>query len=150
MNGSSKYHARPVLGKPPSDWPNLIEHLAEVADRAARFVGLFGGIAGLLHDLGKYSDAFQRCLEANQGAGDESEQEDQGGHSKIDHSTAGAQYLDRLLMHIAKRKEMQNFSDLPFLSRGSSHIASWGIMQDSSTEFRCTTELHWSGGSGKP
>lgn len=45
----------------------ISEHLRGVADRAAEYALAFGaseeaGIAGLLHDLGKYGDLFQRRL----------------------------------------------------------------------------------------
>lgn len=57
------------------------EHLHGTAERAASFAKPFGGesqarLAGLLHDIGKYSDGFQRRL---------------AGGEKVDHSTAGAQ-----------------------------------------------------------
>ena len=56
-------------------------HLKEVSRLAAEFARLFGadswaGAAGLVHDIGKYSDAFQRRILAN--------------GPKVDHSTAGA------------------------------------------------------------
>jgi CRISPR-associated endonuclease/helicase Cas3 len=63
------------------DWEPLAEHLAAVAGLAARFAEPFGAaeearFAGLLHDLGKYSDTFTRRLE--------------GGPSGLDHWSAGA------------------------------------------------------------
>ena len=56
------------------------DHLLGTAERAASFAQPFGGqeqarLAGLLHDIGKYSDGFQQRL--------------QGG-KRVDHSTAGA------------------------------------------------------------
>ena len=46
---------------------NLLEHLRNVADAAARYCAAFGGekfarYAGLLHDIGKYDPAFQQYL----------------------------------------------------------------------------------------
>ena len=58
------------------------EHLEGTAELAERFAGAFeageaGRIAGLLHDVGKYSDNFQRRI--------------RGSSEQVDHSTAGAQ-----------------------------------------------------------
>ena len=72
-------HSKP--GRPPDEWQPLQAHLEAVADKAAGFAQSFGAgelarVVGILHDLGKYSTAFQLRL--------------QGG-SPSDHSTAGAQ-----------------------------------------------------------
>lgn len=71
----------------PDTWQPLLEHLTAVAElasnRAARFGGEdFARWAGLLHDLGKFSGEFQRYLETSKG--------------RVDHSTAGAQWVRRL------------------------------------------------------
>jgi CRISPR-associated endonuclease/helicase Cas3 len=63
-----------------SDWQLLSDHLQKVAELAADNARYFNGgamasLAGNLHDLGKYSDAFQRRLE---------------GGLRVDHATAGA------------------------------------------------------------
>lgn len=63
------------------EWQGLKEHLEAVAGRARSFADKFGAgvwaeAAGLLHDIGKYSDAFQARLE--------------GDPASVDHSTAGA------------------------------------------------------------
>jgi CRISPR-associated endonuclease/helicase Cas3 len=68
-------------------WQPLREHLAAVSSLAAARGGKFGSakaatLAGLLHDLGKYSNAFQRRLD--------------GSGESVDHSTAGAQEVRRL------------------------------------------------------
>ncbi|MCB8879381.1 CRISPR-associated endonuclease Cas3'' [Acidisoma cellulosilytica] len=62
-------------------WEPLLHHLQEVADLAAALAARFGcaefgRLAGLLHDIGKYSPAFQARL--------------QGAAARVDHSTAGA------------------------------------------------------------
>jgi CRISPR-associated endonuclease/helicase Cas3 len=62
-------------------WEPLAEHLRDVAERAASFASIFSAaeearLAGLLHDLGKYSEVFSRRL-----AGQE---------SGLDHWSAGA------------------------------------------------------------
>jgi CRISPR-associated helicase Cas3/CRISPR-associated endonuclease Cas3-HD len=68
-----------VLSK--EHWQLLKDHLDEVArlteERAAKFgAGKLGRIIGLTHDIGKYSEDFQKRLE--------------GKKNKVDHATAGA------------------------------------------------------------
>ncbi|MFC0269050.1 CRISPR-associated helicase/endonuclease Cas3 [Kushneria aurantia] len=63
------------------DWQTLADHLQAVAELAAQRADRFGmadsgRVAGLLHDLGKYSHDFQRRLA--------------GSKEAVDHSTAGA------------------------------------------------------------
>ena len=54
---------------PESEWEPLEVHLREVAELAAEFASTFGAgewgrLAGLWHDLGKYSPVFQAgCIE---------------------------------------------------------------------------------------
>ncbi|MGE3149239.1 MAG: CRISPR-associated helicase Cas3' [Pseudorhodoplanes sp.] len=66
-----------------SDWQSLAEHLEAVADHAAENAKKFGAdewgrMAGLLHDIGKYSREFQiERLEKKDGR-------------RVDHSSAGA------------------------------------------------------------
>lgn len=65
-------------------WQSLEEHLHCVAERAAEFAVPFHGehfarLIGLLHDLGKASEAFQKRL--------------RGLGPKVDHSSAGAREL---------------------------------------------------------
>ncbi len=67
---------------------SLKEHLLKTAERAGEFAAVFGfrhwgSLAGLWHDLGKYSKAFQKKLEAV--AGDEAHLE---AKVRLDHSTA--------------------------------------------------------------
>lgn len=69
---------------------SLKEHLFHTAERAGEFAAAFGfrswgWLGGLWHDLGKYSQAFQKKLEAV--AGDEAHLE---AKARVDHSTAGA------------------------------------------------------------
>src|SRR5208283_539566 len=70
----------------------LREHLTQTAQRAALFASAFGfgqwgWLCGLWHDLGKYSEAFQKKLRA--AAGDDAHLE---ARAQVDHSTAGALY----------------------------------------------------------
>ena len=73
----------------------LEEHLRQVAKGAAKFAETFGSsdwgfLAGLWHDLGKYSAEFQRRIKAVSGYDAEAHLEGQPG--RVDHSTAGAQH----------------------------------------------------------
>lgn len=59
----------------------VLEHLNATAELCARFSSAFGAeeqgrLAGLAHDIGKYSDAFQRRIN--------------GSDIRVDHATAGA------------------------------------------------------------
>ena len=61
---------------------SLKEHLENTAQLAGKFAKEFdaydwGYCAGMLHDIGKYSDEFQERIN--------------GSNKKVDHSTAGAQ-----------------------------------------------------------
>lgn len=72
---------------PGPDWELLAPHLLAVAGRASAFAASFGGewarAAGLLHDIGKASDAFQRRIRGAK-------------NLSVDHSTAGAREAVRL------------------------------------------------------
>jgi CRISPR-associated endonuclease/helicase Cas3 len=64
-----------------ADWQSLRDHLLQVGERAALYAAAFGGqelaqVAGQLHDLGKYTEKFQRRL--------------RGEVPKVDHATWGA------------------------------------------------------------
>lgn len=78
-----------------ADWQLLIDHLTNTANLAQSFgvdagISDFSYFAGLLHDIGKYSFAFQNRLK--------------GSKHPVDHSTAGAQEL---------HKKFQNSSIYP-------------------------------------
>lgn len=82
----TKYYGH--SGKSPdySDWQTLKEHLEKVAQKASIFGDEFGAadiayLAGIYHDIGKYSDAFQRRL--------------RGSSVPVDHSTAGAKECEQ-------------------------------------------------------
>jgi len=93
-----KYFAHTLPGKPPADWQLLEQHLKETAEKAKQFASAFkaedwGYLAGLWHDIGKYSDVFQQRL---------SNMQDVDGHietkpGRPDHSTAGAQHATQTL-----------------------------------------------------
>ena len=80
---------------------SLREHIEGASALASAFAGkiglpAFGELMGLLHDFGKYSDAFQSYIKSAEGKiePDDDEYVDAGRmKGKIDHSTAGAQYF---------------------------------------------------------
>ena len=74
---------------------DLDEHLRGVGKLAEEYAQVFGSgdwaqVAGLWHDLGKYSAEFQRRIKSVSGYDAEAHLEGQSG--RVDHSTAGAQY----------------------------------------------------------
>ena len=77
----SKYFAHSLDGLEPHQWHVLSEHLENTGEIAAGFLAAVNGsdlgrAAGILHDLGKYTKAFQARLH--------------GSETRVDHSTAGA------------------------------------------------------------
>ncbi|MBY0256934.1 CRISPR-associated helicase Cas3' [Methylobacterium sp.] len=81
--------AHSLPGQPEAEWEQLGTHLHRVANLAGGFAAAFGcgGLgraAGLLHDLGKASDAFQAYIRQPRSDG-------ATGPRGPDHSTAGAQ-----------------------------------------------------------
>lgn len=82
-----------------TDWQKLPSHLIAVSELAAckgDFIGIAPAarLAGLLHDLGKYTPAFQARLRGKAG--------------RVDHSTAGAATALRL----ARAPDDQNIAEL--------------------------------------
>lgn len=80
----------------------LAEHLHGVASLASEFAAKFGlssqgELIGLLHDLGKYSAAFQAYIQSATNLLKQDEDEEfvdaAGLKGKIDHSTSGAQFI---------------------------------------------------------
>lgn len=81
------YYAHSRDGQSETEWQLLIEHLKATSDLAAEMGQALGiaemaRIAGLLHDIGKYSSEFQTRL--------------RGSSQRVDHSTAGAREIIRL------------------------------------------------------
>ncbi|MCF7515461.1 CRISPR-associated endonuclease Cas3'' [Pseudoalteromonas sp. L23] len=84
----SKYFGHSGNNEDKSDWQPLRDHLCRVASGAELNSKYFKAaklsyLAGLLHDLGKYSPEFQARLE--------------GVTNKVDHATAGAKIAAELL-----------------------------------------------------
>jgi CRISPR-associated endonuclease/helicase Cas3 len=78
------YYAHSGRGDDRKDWQALKAHLEQVAALAAHMAEALGleraaFLAGLFHDLGKYTADFQRRLA--------------GAEVRVDHSTAGAWYM---------------------------------------------------------
>lgn len=99
----SNQYAHSVVGKPPSEWEPLSDHLRNVSQLATEFAKplnaeAWGRIAGLWHDLGKYSKGFQDYLYKENGY--EAHLEGAGG--RVDHSTAGAWHAVRSLPQVGK------------------------------------------------
>jgi len=83
------YFAHSFPDLPTDEWQRLQDHLLAVSDLAGHFGSRFGAgraaaLSGLLHDLGKYSRAFQTRLNGGQA---------------VDHSTAGAKQVLALGTH---------------------------------------------------
>ena len=86
---TEKFYSHSVEGKPTREWQGLEEHLKGTAELAAEFASEFGSgewgcLAGLWHDMGKYSEDFQKMLLASADAHIETKP------GRVDHSTAGA------------------------------------------------------------
>lgn len=79
----------------------LYEHLHGVGDKTYGFankigLGDYGKLIGVLHDIGKFSDEFQNYLKSAVGIINQDEDDyvnSKGMKGKIDHSTAGAQFV---------------------------------------------------------
>jgi CRISPR-associated endonuclease/helicase Cas3 len=92
---------------------SVYNHLEEVANFAAKNaskIGLakVGELIGLLHDFGKYSQAFQNYIGSATGTIDQDEDEyvDAGKlKGKIDHSTAGAKYIWNIVKNETPQKQ---------------------------------------------
>jgi len=87
MEVKRQFYAHTKDGKDKSEWQKLIDHLNRTANFAADFgrdagIAELAKIAGLTHDIGKYSKEFQARLD--------------GSGRKVDHATAGAKELTQL------------------------------------------------------
>mgnify|MGYP000973850681 CR=1 FL=1 len=82
------YYAH-TRGSDKAGWQTILQHLTATAELARNLgsdsgMAEFAAAAAMLHDLGKYSREFQRRLE--------------GSPQKVDHATAGAIEIERLLV----------------------------------------------------
>jgi CRISPR-associated endonuclease/helicase Cas3 len=91
---SMTFYAHSLEDRPQAEWEPLKLHLQTVASEAGKRAAKFGAmelghIAGLLHDLGKYTDEFQKRLA--------------GSPKRVDHAAPGARIAcDRYGQHIGK------------------------------------------------
>lgn len=94
-----RYFGHSKEGADKSEWQCLKDHLVNTANLAADFgrdagIAELARVAGLLHDIGKYSEAFQSRLE--------------GSKRRVDHSTAGA----REIVALFKDRPQKTFADI--------------------------------------
>lgn len=102
-------YAHSIKGRSEEEWQTLEDHSRNVANLAAKFAAPFGSseaarLLGLVHDLGKATKEFQEYLvESNEVACDEDDEGDASGHRHgPDHSTFGAQWLDRSIKGLGR------------------------------------------------
>ena len=103
------------------------EHLKNVSLFSAQNASKFGmtkagELIGLLHDFGKYSETFQNYIGSATGLIEQDEDEyvdSKGFKGKIDHSTAGAQYIWKLTKNNKIQKQI--VAQLLALSVASHH-----------------------------
>lgn len=116
------YFAHSVSERPKDEWQRLKDHLQQVGTMAERFATAFSAgsaakLAGLLHDLGKYTVAFQARLD--------------GSPIKVDHATAGAKRVrelasareDRLVTELIAYVIAGHHTGLPDKIGGESSLA---------------------------
>ena len=105
MNFDYIAHVRKSDGQSQSLQTHLIE-IAEIAKLLAAKLDLdqAGELLGLMHDFGKYSRKFQKYIHDETGLfnPDLDDEESTPNGSKVDHSTAGAQWVYRELRKFDK------------------------------------------------
>jgi CRISPR-associated endonuclease/helicase Cas3 len=92
-----KSYAHSLLDRPVKEWQPLKNHLAQVAEKAAKFAAAFDSAdwawnSGWLHDLGKIANEFQAYLLRENGLDDADY--DSAGNSRVNHSSAGAAWAE--------------------------------------------------------
>jgi len=87
-----QYYAHSTNSLDKSDWQSLEDHLLEVAQLSSKFAKIYGvekcgWVAGLLHDLGKYTKEFQNYLERSQRG-------ERAKRGEVVHALQGAKYVE--------------------------------------------------------
>lgn len=122
-------HKRVASGQHLAEIQALETHLLETGELAASVadkIGLSsaGRLLGLLHDFGKYSAQFQNYIKSGTGTID---QDDEGWvdaellRGKIDHSTAGAQYVWSLFSRYGRSGQGELVGQIMALCIASHH-----------------------------
>ncbi len=107
----------------------VLQHLTEVGQLSASFaskagLGDLGLLLGLLHDFGKYSQQFQRYIQSAEGLLDPDGVEfidSRKFKGKIDHATAGAQYIYNALRGFGSKGEGELCGQILALCIASHH-----------------------------
>ena len=102
------------------------EHLFEVAEIARNLAAKMavpqaGELIGLLHDFGKYSAAFQTYIRTETGLLEPDGDDQPSQKGKIDHSTAGAQWLWQELAKFGQQGEGKLCAQILALCIASHH-----------------------------
>jgi len=97
-----RYYGHSLEGRPLDEWQLIESHLNQVAETAGSFAKDFSAgdwayLAGLWHDIGKYSKDFQKRIGAEPDAHIENSKS-----KRPDHSTAGAQHAFNALKDAGK------------------------------------------------
>jgi CRISPR-associated endonuclease/helicase Cas3 len=98
----------------------LQEHLISVSNLCAKFASsanlkTCGALLGMLHDLGKYSNAFQEYIRSSVEAESlEADDEDATPIKRVDHSTSGSQFLFNMWNQSSRlsKKPVPEFVDI--------------------------------------
>lgn len=130
---------------------SLEDHLEETARFAKRFAGkigldLIGEILGLLHDVGKYGSEFQRYLKSAVGLLHPGDKDylDPGKHKgRIDHSTAGAQWIwETFRQQVKVGRIMAEILPLCLVSHHSGLIDMFSVSGEDKFSVRLAKDSH--------
>ncbi len=118
------FYAHSTENRDRRDWQSLANHLAAVAEGAEAFgepigIGKAAKLAGFLHDLGKYTPAFQARLA--------------GSRERVDHSTAGA----AIARGLTSRSDDAVITELIAYAIAGHHA---GLLDMASADYTCLAE----------